>query len=610
MIKGGFLASFFLIIFFNTALLWSQEDETPYDKAKLKAMSESPIWSVLLHARHEKSYIRDPKFFLAGYEFNKFSELEATLKAFSGHKEEGSHHAICRFPARYLWLKQELGFKDSEFEQPDCSEYLEFQKKVPVDQVQLVFASENIVSPSSMMGHVFLKLSGKTESSYVAEHAVTYFTVLNSLNVPRIIYENFTGGMLGIFALQPYQKMKRNYLVSESRNLWEYSIPLSKNKLDLLRAHIWELKGVSSDYLFTDYNCATLTYDLLSLISPQLFDEQMQWISPIDVVKQAKKYNLINQTQILTANQWKIKMLLDKVKSGSAIKQKIDDADQYHASVNVDSLKPEEKLLALSYIHYLQSNEPNFYENKSGVYQQLGKELTQETSSYVLDYSRYKDPAKIPGTQQVQVAYGKYNGKAFIDLGFLPAANRLTDDQRQYFSARELKMAELNVRIRDDKTTKLNYFNIYAVKSLNPWDVFTRSVSGQWQLNFEQHYDEQLHQHLVLNLSAGLGYTASLGDDVSLSMLYNIGLATNVKSSYIYHYPELVMQVDEIFNMKSTLLYKSNFNMYNSNDRNENISFCQSHYPEQDITLLFCFDRVQNRTKNINEAKAVFQQHF
>jgi hypothetical protein len=598
------MVSLFLIFFCGAPL--SAEAE---DFVSLQSLSQSIEWRMLLHAPKSKSFIKDPSFFLS-HPFDKYGELIATIQAFKSHDTLNDQHALCRFPARYLFLKEKLHWKDEDFPNPKCTLYEEFLDLAPAEKIQLVFASENVVSPISMMGHVFLKLSGTTKNNFYAEHAVTYFTVLDSLNIPRIAYQNFTEDLPGVFALQPYQRIRQKYLQKEKRNIWEYNIPLTQAKKTLLQAHIWELKGMNSDYLFAGYNCATVTYFLLALIEPKILEANLSWVTPIDVVKIVNKYQLVSSVRVVTSDHWKIQMLLDYSDEISITPKELENVSPKHVNYFVSQLTKTEKLLGLAYIGYVQNAKPELYEEHKTGLLPLMKELRKETRNYMLDYSAYKNPAKAPGNSQVQISVGQFEQKNFLDISLLPAANRLTDDQRQFFSAHELKIADLSLRFFTDKKPKLNYFDILNMKSLNPWNIWTRSLSGQWRVGWENHLDSKLNTHLVFNVAAGLGYSIKLGEDTMVSLLYNLGAASNAKVSYLYHYPEVIMQMNEILNMKTTVYAKSYFNLFASSTRNDALKICQSYYPEQNRTLLACFKQQQNPMQKHQIFSLAFQQHF
>lgn len=575
----------------------------------LHELSKTKVWQLLLHSNGKKSFISDERFFLHSGTFDPARELMKSVDAFKQSYPLNDEHPICRFPARFKWLSEKLHFNPSDYPKPKCTSYNEYKLKVPVNEIDLVFASENIISPSSMMGHVFIKLSGKDSRQNLVEHAVTYFTVLDSINIPKIIYQNLFGGMEGLFALQPYRQIKNNYLKIENRNIWEYSLTLTSEQLEFIRAHIWELKDMDSSYFFGDYNCATITYLLLAMVFPEKLQPVPDWLSPLDVVKAIHEHNLVNSTEVVTSDHWKIHMMKDQVNSGfdptviSGLKQ--NDVREV-----LGRQSPIEKIYTQTYLHYLRDHDIEAYQIHQELYDNIDVMLSNDTQNYALDYSNYKDPVQTPGSQHLQVSYGQYQHDSFIGLAFLPAAVRLTDDQRQYFSTRELRMFEVSARLFTNGKVKVDNLTLYAVKSLSPWNSITKSISGQWRLNAENHFDNMLNQHFVLNGSAGLGYTVNLSGDVSLSALYNVGVASNIKQTYLYHFPEITLQMDEIWDMKTIATLSSNFHMYNSGMRSDSLKVCQSYFQRKSSTFHACMQRTQNRLFQRDEFQVSFEQNF
>lgn len=611
-LKGGLIVSFFLWACGGFAAEQAIDSRVLYTQEKIKTISKKSEWLTLLHSQHNKSFVRDPKFFFHRSSFDPEQELIATLRGFQQATDLGDNHPICQFPGRFIWLKKELELQDNDFPRPPCNEYQIFLKKVPVDEVELVFASENVISPSSMMGHVFLKLSGINEKGLQVQHAVTYFTVLDSLNIPKIVYQNLAGGMKGYFALQPYQRLLSNYLDGEQRNLWEYSIVLSKEKKNLLRAHIWELKNIEADYLFVEYNCATVTRFLLGLAVPNMLNEnQPYWVTPIDVIKQAERYKLIERTQVITSDRWKLKMLLDQTDISSiGFLRELNSLSPQRVDEYIREMTSEKRLLLLTYFQYLKKHDEETSKKTLWVYQRLESFLQKNKVSFRLDYSKYKQPTKAPGNSQIQLTLGTVGGKGFVGISLLPTANRITDDQRQFFSTRELKIAEINLRLYEGGIAKLHELTLYAVSSLNPWNALTQNISAQWRTGLEEQLDGQLNTHLVYNLSGGLGYSFLLGNDITLHGLYNIGAATDLVRSYLYQYPEVGLQIKEIWDMKTFVRFESKFNSYQSHSTINKLDVCQSYYPHQNASLSACYIDRFNKQQHQVEVSIAYQLHF
>ncbi|MDX1453513.1 MAG: DUF4105 domain-containing protein, partial [Oleiphilaceae bacterium] len=159
------------------------------------------------------------------------------------------------------WLSYRLSVP---LPQANCPELEEFRHRAPVDSVILAYSSENLMQASSMMGHVFLKLEGRDSGGVMRAHSVSYFTEIQGINVPKIIFDSLVVGKQGFFALTPYSEKLHYYLAGEQRNVWEYQLKATPQQLALLHDHLWELKQTRFTYFFDDYNCATLLSYLLA----------------------------------------------------------------------------------------------------------------------------------------------------------------------------------------------------------------------------------------------------------------------------------------------------------------------------------------------------------
>ena len=156
---------FFLL--FLPFLYTSSFSSSTIDSALEKKLFDSHIWKALLHVRNEESKINNSSFLLSNDNFSLKNELIKTIENF----ENGNN--ICKYPARYLWLKNEL--PNNNFKKSDCPRFEKYIQNTNPETIELVFASENIKNPSSMMGHVFFKLkSKKDENNKIKQNAVSF----------------------------------------------------------------------------------------------------------------------------------------------------------------------------------------------------------------------------------------------------------------------------------------------------------------------------------------------------------------------------------------------------------------------------------------------------
>ncbi len=531
---------FFLLCFIPILLYSSQEDTVIF--AIQNKLYEKNEWKALLHYNNGFK-VTDKKFLLSKNHSLK-NELIATIKAFYDLPksfQDINEHAQCKFPARFLFLSHELNLSKNEFPKINCQDLQTYKEKAPADDIFLIYASENVKNPSSMMGHVFLKFSGKNYKNKEVHHAITFYTVIDGINPFKLIYQNTISGMKGLFALQPYKKIKENYTQKENRNLWEYQLSLSEYERKLIYYHIWELKGVDMQYYFTSYNCSTVIYNMLSLANPKVYDDTKIWITPLDSVKYLYKYNLIAQAQLYPSNSWLTKMQED---------------------TNID------------------------FNN------------TEQLKSKIIDISKYKSPNKIPSERQLSIGYVNLNEEKYLKFSFLPASHLLNDYNREYFGESELKIASLLVLV-NDKNIALQDFTLYGMKSYMPYSSLTHDLSYQFELAVKKEYTKDENYNDTLKIDGGMGVDFLFFNDINIFVMLNGGMGYNKNDNFhVLLNPQIGMMIYEIFNMKSLFYYQPYFindeHIYNRYVIEHNVFFHKNY------TLYFNLEKIEKKDDFLN----------
>ncbi len=573
----------FLLLFISSLLHANSFAEKLIAEVQNKRLYQTKIWQNLTHSNDGFPSINDSSFLLSYPNFSLEKELIATIKAFRKPQKLNEKHAICQYPARFFWLQKELDFEKKNFPILKCEKFDEYLAETNADNIALVFSSENVTNPSSMMGHTFFKISGKEPDGTNREHAVSFFTVIDTVNIPWLIIKSTMLGMQGFFSLSPYVEQLHSNLIIEERNIWAYDLDLSPDEKKLLYYHFWELKDVNLKYLFTGFNCATIIDDMLFFSSKKVTDTKRLWITPKDLVKETHKLGLIKSTKLIPSDKWYIKMLdeeLNYKKKNEIFEIFNDKKYERFLSFNFSEDKKQnilEKELITHYSHYL-------YDNKM-ISQENLKQIKQENAdSDVIDLKNYKSPIKTYDDSKLTVGYLRDNQENFLKFSFLPASNTLYGDNREYFSETSMKIFEINILANKDQV-KLESLDLYSMKSLIPRDVFTKGISSQFELNYETHYDKNIDSYQAYNLSTGIGVTKKIGNDIFVYSLFNIGLAYGKSEFYSYLYPELGFMIYELLNMKTTIQYKYLFNQHNSKNTYHNLELIHSIFINKDISM-------------------------
>lgn len=555
---------FFLFIFFIYFHSFIHANDELKHFILNKNLHKSHIWNSLLHVRDNKPKIKANNFLLTYNNFSLENELIATIESF----QKGQN--ICKFPARYYWLKNEL--RDTKFKLPilTCEDdnFQEYLKKTNPSSLELVFVSENITSPSSMMGHVFFKINGY-EDSELRQNAVSFFTVIDTVNIPLLITKSTFTGMKGYFILSPYKKQTFRYLNLEQRNIWEYPLKLTTDQMKIIYYHFWELKDVDMKYFFTGFNCATVVDDILSIATNKYKRDDYLWVTPKDVIKKANKYNLLQEMKIIPSIEWKLQMLNDYIDNPKKTKYLISLINlKKFEQLQEQKLSNYEKEYLLTYLQYVYINSNKVSYNE---YVKIKDILNTQEDNFII--KKYKNPINTANDSQLSLTYNNDNA---LTISFLPTANTIYDDNRNYFSESSLKIAQFDLQIKD-QIVSLNKFTFYDMQLLLPYTYPTKNYSKNLLISYEDSYqNNNFKKEKSLKIKGGFGITKQIHNDIFVYSLANLSLNINNHTKLL---PSLKFgtTIYEIFNMKTVLNYekyidsKDNSFQYNELQVNQSI---------------------------------------
>ena len=187
-------------------------------KAELERLHNDPYWKILLRYRNNRSLVTDDKFFITKNGRTDYkNELHKTiLSFFTNSAKDPELNPICKFPARYKWIKKKLNISDSHIKKPKCPLLEEYLEKVSANEVSIVFAAENLNNIVSMMGHIFLKISGNHKNNKV-EHSLGYFAHSGSMNSLEFVAKALVGESSGVYILEPYFRKANEYSNSQKK---------------------------------------------------------------------------------------------------------------------------------------------------------------------------------------------------------------------------------------------------------------------------------------------------------------------------------------------------------------------------------------------------------
>jgi hypothetical protein len=279
--------------------LWADDIIT---QAMNKKLHENIQWKRLLHYQYtNQSYLsrsHDGKnfFFSKNGRKNPREELAANLNEFIHSKEMGDSHPACLFPARYKWLRKELGAEILNFNFQQCTKLNNYTYELNVQSVSLVFVSAMMRVPASMFGHTFLKLNSHNDGKTGDDFTLSYVAEVNASWFMDYAIKGITGGFNGILDYQLFDYRVRYYNFHENRSMWEFRLKFTREELERLTDHLWEIRSSDLKYYFMSENCAYYNAYFLEVAKPDLeiIRKSDIFVFPTETIK-----NLLSNKDIL-----------------------------------------------------------------------------------------------------------------------------------------------------------------------------------------------------------------------------------------------------------------------------------------------------------------------
>ena len=596
-----------LALFFSSYVTFALSADSPNQQSRLiQDLAQQSQWKNLLHAPQNSPHIADSKFLLSAQSYSAEKELKATLDYFASNPKQ----AMCRFPARYLFISRHIDLPiDISNLEEQCPQLAKFISYVPFDQLSLIYASEELASATSMMGHIFLRAHGKNFRGNQVEHSIAFFTEINTFNPATLIYTGTISGMNGLLLVKPYATDAQRYSKGEGRNLWQYNLSISPETRQLIQFHLWELKQANITYLFQSYNCATLTLELLALANPDILDSQKLFVSPIDVVKAIKNNHLINGESVLLASPWKLNMLQQQLdpKEVSLAERMILDNKLDLASLSMHQKSP---LLA----EYLETliQQPHIQNQLS---QSLARQLTRwitdhKSSELSIDLSQYKNPAATKQDAQWGIRTLIESGSSnAISFNFVPASHQLYGDNSQYFSESSLKIGEITINAFDDGQVKLDKLSLYDVEAYTPTSLGLPVLSGSFYIGYH-HIQTSQKRKGTFEISASAGKTYQLTKDISFYSLLGAGIGIHKNGTYGYLEPKIGTIINLVSNSKLIVEHNLAYNRFYKKETQHHSSATLSWYGATEKTFYLSLDSFYVNNHRTNQLLLGIDFHF
>ncbi|WFB36218.1 DUF4105 domain-containing protein [Kiritimatiellota bacterium B12222] len=508
--------------------------------AEVEAQSlwDDPEWMTLGHYHRTflgriSSRMDDDAFFLSPQgKHNRKLELQATLAAFVDPSlVAGERSVACRFPARYKWLLAKLALPEDVFPGGDCEDFLLTVADLKVNSATLIYPSAYLNSPASMFGHLLLVLDREGKNRLLSR-AVNYAAIVDDRFGPLFAVKGIFGFYDGVYTLLPYYEKVEEYASVNRRDIWEYSLELTPDELDMLLRHVWELQTLQSRYFFFKENCAfNLLYPIqVARPSLDLVNHFRMSAIPVSLLQDLTRSGITAPPVYRPSKATDMSFLASQLS-----KQEIETAKQLVDGASLTGNESPQLLsLVIAWVQYLYTEkEITNEEYKTRILplfsaqSKMGKQNLPEAPA--------PEPPENGHAPRRISAYGgvdTVSGDAIAGVKIRAAYHDWLDNPVGYPLGSSIRMFEFDVQGRpEDGEIYLNQLTLMDVRSLTPPEPWVKPLS--WEVAFGGEADPFNPQHLRWYGNFSSGITRGIGSQglAYVMLTQHVIWDTNLKSN-------------------------------------------------------------------------------
>ncbi|MCB0317198.1 MAG: DUF4105 domain-containing protein [Bdellovibrionales bacterium] len=473
-----------------------------------------------------RSLIDDEKFFLSeSGSTNAELELKKTIELFYSSKPV-KEEVFCRFQARAIWLDKNYKPTKKRFK---CQRYKDWYSSVKSDSVTLVFPASFINNPASAFGHTFLKLEAPNKNN-TAAYAVNFAAATGGENAILYALLGVFGGYGGYFSVGPYYERLKKYSDLENRDIWEFGLNFTSDEIQILLAHVWELREVSSTYYYFDENCS---YHLLALLdaarpSLNLLDDFSSWVIPSDTVKAINsKPGLVGEARFRPALGTTLSAWSNKLNGfeSNLVKSAIKES-------NLEILKADKdnsKLLdaANDYASYLAFKGKVSEDDIRSLQYKILLSRSQLNSKSVSPIKEIPDsPLTSHGSMKLGLATGIKEDKGFEEFQLRPAYHELSDLRSGFSQGSQILFLDTRFRLTEAEGLGLENLAILDIVSAYPRNEFIKTNSWEFSTIIEEQDVGYIQDSHVWESAIGFGASEG-GADFLISIFLDAKFKMN-----------------------------------------------------------------------------------
>jgi hypothetical protein len=462
------------------------------------ALADDPRWQALLHINRGatlrsrgRSYVDDQQFFFSeSGRQDPYAELVQSVAVLS----EAGAPERCRFPARYRFVAEAMGWLETD-PLGHCDEYQQWRSLIPDDSVVLVFPAAYLNSPSSMFGHTLLRFDARDQESDWHAWAVNFGALVTEQdNSIFYIYRGLAGGYPGRFSTVSYVSKIQEYAHLENRDMWEYRLDLSRDEIDWMIAHLWELKDIDFDYYFLDENCSFRLLELIEVARPEvdLLSNFRFAEIPVNTVRAIDRAGLVADRVYRPSKAVELEQLRNELTAEERRVSRRLMRDLHVAQEDAFlSLAPERRhLVARAAYQAIRLRDRTRDQDEQGARHSFAllRLMHANTAPAITPVRAPEPPEQGHATKMLAISGGQREEQGVAELQYRLTYHDWLDNPHGFLEGAWIEAFNLRLRKEESDRWRLWQLDLVNIRSLAPRSAFVRPISWFVHGGFDRPY--------------------------------------------------------------------------------------------------------------------------
>lgn len=558
----------------------------------------------------ETSEIDDKAFFLSpDGQSNAQAELDATIYALINETSFDDNATACRFPARKMWLVEELNMDD--LVKVECKTFDKLIERMDPQSASLIFPSAYINSPASMFGHTFIRIDSSLKSKMLS-YAINYAADANTETESGMVFavKGLFGGYYGKYSLLPYYEKIKEYRDSEERDIWEYDLNLTQKEVIQMMRHIWELQNTYSWYYFFTENCS---YNMLWLIeaareSAHLREYFTYQVIPPETIHAIIEQGLVTKRHYRPARQSKLlayEKHLDENDIESVFSLVNESRNVQSFLYDGDKTEQNKRYILEAASEFIEYDYLANNISEDTYRKRLHSVLTARSSlgkGDKIDIATPVDPMEGHRAARARVETGWRDGDPIQFVGIRPANHNIKDGDIGFLRGTQIEFFDLLLS-RSKHDIDLEKATLLSITALPPRGKFFKPFSWRVGVGWDKNYLSEKAE-FTGNVSGGftwknaIGYTYILADALFYTDRDLISGIGGVAGAVLYEGSR----------------FKTNFEMtqrlYDTGHEQSLFSASQHYQNSQNSAFSLSYNYVEKYGRNMDTVKISFDYFF